>query len=242
MVEGRWLDRLPRRPDVARRLAVEARLMPRLAPRLALAVPVPEPLGTDPERFRHPLVPGRPVHVDRLTADDGRRLGEFLRALHDSPPSVWEGTGIGDDGERLGVLAEMEQRVVPLLPVDLQRAGRALLARARDASHLRVLRHGDLGPAHLLATDDGLCGVIDWTDVALGDPALDLAWTVHRTRAQFADALATAYGATGEELARGADWSLLGPWWEVHHGLTGGGEEYVGSGLGGVGARLRAGR
>ena len=74
-----------------------------------------------------------------------------------------------------------------------------------------------------------------------GDPALDLAWVVHGTPPAFADALVAAYGASGEELARGRDWHLLGPWWEVHHGLTGGGREYVESGLAGVVRRLRGG-
>ena len=238
VVEGRWLDRRPQRPEVAARLEVEARLMPRLAPRLPLAVPVPEPLGTDPERFRHLLVPGEPVDPGRLTADDGQRVGAFLRALHDSRPAVWEDTGIGDDTEQLAALELMEQRVVPMLPDDLRTPGRDLLRRCRDAAHRRVLRHGDLGPAHLLATAEGVSGVIDWTDVALGDPALDLAWTVHGTPAAFRDALVATYGATGDELDRGLDWHRLGPWWEVHHGLTGGGGHYVTSGLDGVVARL----
>ena len=242
VVEGRWLDRVPRRPEVAARLDVEARLMPRLAPRLPLAVPVPERLDTDPERFRHLLVPGDPVDPDRLTADDGRRVGAFLRALHDSPPAVWAGTGIGDDTEQLPALDLMEERVVPRLPPDLREPGRALLRRSREAVRRRALRHGDLGPAHLLATGDGVTGVIDWTDVALGDPALDLAWTVHGTPVAFRDALVAAYGARREELERGADWHRLGPWWEVHHGLTGGGDHYVTSGLDGVVARLLAGR
>ncbi|MEJ7794982.1 MAG: phosphotransferase [Nocardioides sp.] len=102
-----------------------------------------------------------------------------------------------------------------------------------------MLRHGDLGPDHLLTTGGQVTGAIDWTDAALGDPALDLAWLVHRTPAGFADALVAAYGPTPEELARGRDWNLLGPWWEVRHGLTGAGQEYVDSGLAGVAERLR---
>ncbi|QBR94561.1 aminoglycoside phosphotransferase [Nocardioides euryhalodurans] len=239
VVEGRWLDRTPRRPEVRTWLEVEARLMPRLAPRLPLAVPVPVLLDTQPPRARHLLVPGDPVDRDLLDATDGRVVGEFLRSLHDTPASVWAGTGIGADTDRLPMLETMDQQVVPLLPADLRDAGKALLTRCRAASHHRVLRHGDLGPEHLLTTDGRVTGVIDWTDVALGDPALDLAWLVHRTPGPFADALVTAYGPTREELARGRDWHLLGPWWEVRHGLTGGGREYAGSGLDGVVERLR---
>ena len=239
VVEDHWLDRTARRPEVAGLLEVEARLMPRLAPRLPLTVPVPVRLDTDPPRFRHVLVPGSPVDRDRLGADDGRRVGEFLRALHDVPESTWAGSGIGTDAERVPALEQMAGQVVPLLPADLRDEGRALLERCRAASRHRVLRHGDLGPEHLLAVDGRVSGVIDWTDVALGDPALDLAWTVNRTPAAFSDALVAAYRPTREELARGRDWNLLGPWWEVRHGLTGGGREYVASGLAGVVDRLR---
>lgn len=240
IVDGEWLERTPRRPAVAARLAVEARLLPRLAPLLPLTVPVPlVVLDEQPWRLRHRLVPGQPVTPDRLTAADGRRVGEFLRALHDVPPPVWEGSGVGRDTEGLRLLDELAQQVAPLLPADLRGTGLALLDRCRAASDLTVLRHGDLGPAHLLTTGGRVSGVIDWTDVALGDPALDLAWPVHGTPPRFADALVATYGAAADELARGRDWHLLGPWWEVHHGLTGGGEEYLESGLAGVVSRLR---
>ena len=167
-------------------------------------------------------------------------MGRFLRALHDAPEPVWAGTGLCDDSDRLPMLTEMRKQVIPLLPVDLQQAGLDLLERCALASQRRVLRHGDLGPEHLLTTDGRVSGVIDWTDVALGDPALDLAWLVHRTPAVFADALLSTYGATREELARGSDWDLLGPWWEVRHGLLHAGKDHVESGLAGVVERLRA--
>ncbi|HEX6150856.1 phosphotransferase, partial [Nocardioides sp.] len=239
IVEGTWLDRTARRPDVARRLETETRLMPRLAPRLPLAVPVPVLLDTDPPRARHRLVPGTPVDPRHLTADDGERVGSFLRALHDTPPDVWEDTGISQDSERIPQLDEMADRVVPMLPADLRASGRALLDRCREASYRSDLRHGDLGPDHLLVTDDRVSGVIDWTDVALGDTALDLAWVVTGPPVPFAEALISTYGATEDELARGRDWHLLGPWWEVWYGLNDGGDEYVTSGLKGARERLR---
>ena len=241
VVEGHWLDRVPRRPEVREALLVEARLMPRLAPRLPLAVPVPAVLEEEPLRLRHPLVTGSPVDPARLTADDGRRVGEFLRALHESPEATWVGTGITADADRVAELDRMAARVVPMLPAELREAGTALAARCRAASQLRVLRHGDLGPPHLLATDGRVSGVIDWTDVALGDPALDLAWTVNRTPPEFAGALVAAYRPSRDELARGRDWDLLGPWWEVWYGLHDGGDAFVTSGLEGVRERLQQG-
>lgn len=240
VVEGIWLDRTARRPEVARWLELEARLMPRLADRLPLTVPVPTLLDTDPPRARHRLVPGTPVEPTMLTADDGARVGAFLRALHDTPSTVWAGTDLVRDTERLPAMDEMTAMVVPRLPAELRPVAEALALRCRDATHRTVLRHGDLGPEHLLVTGDRVTGVIDWTDVALGDPALDLAWLVNGTPAPFAESLIATYGATDDEVARGRDWHVLGPWWEVHYGLTGGGEEFVASGLEGAVGRLRA--
>ncbi len=238
VVEGTWLDRTARRPDVARLLEVETRLMPRLAPTLPLAVPVPALIGTDPPRTRHRLVPGTPIDPPRLTAEDGGRVGDFLRTLHDTPAEVWDGTGITSDTDRLPAMDEMAERVVPLLPTELRPEAEALIDRCRDAARRTVLRHGDLGPEHVLVTDGRVSGVIDWTDVALGDQALDLSWLVHRTPREFAEALTSTYGATDDELARGRDWHRLGPWWEIRHGLTGGGAEFVTSGLKGARERL----
>ena len=243
VVDGRWLERIPRRPEVRTRLEVEARLMPRLAPLLPLVVPVPVVIATDPWRVRHDLVPGEPVDRDRLDAAEGRRVGGFLRALHDAPPATWAGTGIPDDRERIRAdrvdeLQAMRTSVLPLLPADLTDAGAALLDRCLAGNPHPVLCHGDLGPDHLLTTESRVTGVIDWTDAAVGDPALDLAWLVHGTPAAFADALVATYGATSDELDRGRDWHLLGPWWEVRHGLTGAGQEYVDSGLAGAVTRL----
>lgn len=241
LVDGCWIERTPRRAEIRPLLEAETRLMPRVAALVGLEVPVPAAVHDEgPWRVRHRLVPGDPVVPRRLSREDGARVGAFLRVLHDAPPEVWAGVGLTADADRAPLLEEMAATVVPLLPTDLRGHGLALLDRCVAAVHDgSALRHGDLGPQHLLTTGGHVTGVIDWTDAAVGDPALDLAWTVHRTPSAFAEALVAAYGPTAEELARSADWNLLGPWWEVRHGLTGGGDEYVTSGLDGVVGRLR---
>ncbi|MGH3445560.1 MAG: NUDIX domain-containing protein, partial [Nocardioidaceae bacterium] len=53
IVEGRWADRRPRRPETAAQLLRETRLMPAIAPRLPLEVPVPVAFDESPLRVRH---------------------------------------------------------------------------------------------------------------------------------------------------------------------------------------------
>ena len=241
VVEGRWLDRRPRRPEVAPHLLAETRLLPMLAPRLGLAVPLPVVLEAEPLLVRHPLVPGVPCDPAALTADDGTAVGRFLRTLHATPLSEVADSGVPDAAatraELLEGLAGMRERVLPLLPPGRRADGAALLDAIARPSPV-CLVHADLGPAHLLVTDGRVSGVIDWSDARTGDPALDLAWTLNGAPAAFADALVAAYSPTTEQVARGLLWHRLGPWWEALAGVDFLGDEYVESGLAGVLERL----
>jgi aminoglycoside phosphotransferase (APT) family kinase protein len=63
--------------------------------------------------------------------------------------------------------------------------------------------HGDLYGRHLLVADGALVGVIDWGDVHVGDPAIDLSigWTFLPRAAR--PAFLAAYGPVdGDGLAR----------------------------------------
>ena len=75
-------------------------------------------------------------------------------------------------------------------------------------------------------------------DAHVGDPALDLAWTVFGSAPAFSEALLAAYDADDDLLARGRDWHLLGPWHEVLYGLDIDDPGFVPSGLAGVEQRL----
>jgi aminoglycoside phosphotransferase (APT) family kinase protein/8-oxo-dGTP pyrophosphatase MutT (NUDIX family) len=221
VVEGRWLDRSPSYHDVEARLRTETRLMPRLSPLLPLRTPVPIVVDEDPLRVRHILVPGEPAPSSELVAEDGHRLGQFLRALHDMPVNVYVETGVPDAvaarAELLATLERLLHRVVPLLPEEFKEKGSALL-RSVALRTPTTLVHGDLGPHHVLY-DGCITGVIDWSDARVGDPALDLAWALYGTSEEFSEALATTYGVTDDELVRALEWYRLGPWYEV--GLEG---------------------
>jgi aminoglycoside phosphotransferase (APT) family kinase protein len=242
IVEGRWLDRRPKFPDAAAQLRNETRLMPRLAPLLPLDVPVPIVLDEEPLRVRHVLVPGEPaIEPVVLTPGDGRRLGEFLRCLHDVPVNIYVETGIPEHtaarAELLATLERMLHRVTPLLPEHLREAGQALLQRVALRAP-GTLVHGNLVAHHVMQHQDRLSGVIDWSDARVGDPTLDLGWALYGTPEPFAEAVATAYGVTDAELARALDWYRLLPWYDVLWGLGPGGRTYVDDGLEDLVARL----
>lgn len=233
-VEGRWLDRAPRFTDAEVQLRNEVRLMPRIAPLLPLEVPVPIVLDESPLRVRHRLVTGELAVGSTLTRDDGRRLGEFLRALHDMPVNVYVESGIPEQtaarAELLATLERMLHRVVPLLPEEHHGPARALLRRVALRTPATLV-HGALVAHHVTCADGRLVGVLDWKDAREADPAVDLAWPLFGTPEPVAEAVATSYGVTDDELARALDWHRLGPWYEAMWGLGPGGPEALESGL-----------
>lgn len=240
IVGDEWIERSPRRPEVRAALQREARILARIADLLALEVPRPvvlEETATLPWRLRHRMVPGEPVDPLTLDADDGRRVGGFLRGLHDLPVEAYDDAGLRVADDRNQMIDRMRDDVLPLVPAPSRVEAAALLDRCRQLTPLAIA-HGDLGPSHLLTTDGRVTGVIDWTDVALHDPALDLAWLLHGTPAAFVDALSTTYRPSDDEQRRAHDQHRLGPWWEVLHGLDEGETAYVDSGLLGILDRL----
>ncbi len=237
VVDEQWVERSPRRPEVREALLRETRLMPRLAPLLPVSVPVPVVLP-DPWRVRHRLVPGEPGDPATLTGRDGQRVGDLLRALHDTGFATYAPAGVVPASDPVAAGDRLAAVVLPLLPPELVARAEALLVRA-VAPVVPVLVHGDLGPAHLLRTGCCVTGVIDWTDARLDDPAVDLAWVVHGTPAGFSAAVREAYGPTEAEVARSRDHHALGPWHEVAHGAATGRADLVRSGTQGVVARLR---
>ncbi|PSM43395.1 phosphotransferase [Streptomyces dioscori] len=217
--------RLPRRPGGAGQAEKEQRWLPKLAPRLPLAVPVPLAAGAPGQGYALPWgvfrwLDGSNVYDEPLgkgdeLADAAGQLGRFVAALREvdavgGSPS-WRGGPLADDRHVRAAIRE--------LGTDGVLDASAVTARWEDA--LRVPRwtgapvwlHGDLLPGNLLAQDGRLSAVIDFGGLGTGDPAADVlaAWAVFDggTRPLFREAA----GVDDDTWARGRGWAL-------HFGLT----------------------
>ncbi len=188
--------RLPRTERAPSLLRKEFRWLPGLAPSLTLPVPTPLRMGEESVRFPRPWtvaawVPGEPA--DRAPIDDVRGadvLARFLRALHIQAPAgapvspdrgvpldrLSEGfeqglaeiaSGSGDDLPGARLVTDAEVRRVR----DIWREA----VSAPDWEGPQVWLHGDLHPANVVVSNGTLCGVIDFGDMCVGDPAVDLA-------------------------------------------------------------------
>ncbi len=205
--------RFPRRaiavPGVEREIAV----LPLLAPRLPLPIPVPTLIGRPAEGYPWPffgarLLPGREIADAPLDGDReafgggarrvparapraGGRRGARIRAgarpdrpgRHD-PPRAPDAGAVRDPG-----VARAVDRAAGRLRAP--RRGRALPATTDEA-----LVHGDLHVRHVLVGPDGRpSAVIDWGDLAVADPSVDLSLYWSQLDGPARDAFRDAYGA-----------------------------------------------
>ncbi|MET1249109.1 phosphotransferase [Sporolactobacillus sp. STCC-11] len=191
LVNERYVFRFPRRQIAVDLLCTEGRLLPRIADRLPLPISIPlffgSPAATYPWPFLgYELVRGQlPV---TLTREERTRsiadLACFLRALHDF--SADEAAGLGVPGDVLGRLAigkrkmALLDRVNQMETLDLYSSAHVLRQYVVETgpipiSEKRCLVHGDLHIRNIVSDQrHKVSGVIDWGDVHIGDPAVDL--------------------------------------------------------------------
>ncbi|MCA1711755.1 MAG: phosphotransferase [Actinobacteria bacterium] len=202
-----WAFRFPRRETALPGIRREISLLPLLARRLPLPVPVPELLGVPAESFPWPFTGNRFVHGAELFSlrDDQRApaaadLGSFLRALHDVRD---RGRDLPVDPLRRTDPAARIARTQPHVEAiaHLWQPDEAVRALYEEACGLPpwsgepVLVHGDLHLRHLLVAPDGAAtGVIDWGDVCLADASVDLMLVYGGFTGTARDAFFDAYG------------------------------------------------
>jgi aminoglycoside phosphotransferase (APT) family kinase protein len=209
LVEETWAFRFPRREIAISGVERELAVLPRLAPLVPLRVPVPMFVGQPSRRYPWPffgsaLLPGVEVPEAELGADSrielGAELGRFLRVLHRVELDVDLPLDPLDRADARKQSARAEQLLAECAWLRLERA-ESLFEQASELGPATdgALVHGDLHPRHVLVERGAVSGVIDWGDVCLGDPSIDLqiAWSLlpPAARSSFFD----EYGAVDEE-------------------------------------------
>ncbi|MGO1510797.1 MAG: macrolide 2'-phosphotransferase [Actinomycetaceae bacterium] len=187
---GRWVLRIPRRPDVAAKIDDEAAILDVVRPRLSVAVP---DWRIRTERLiAYPELPGRPGvtvdpdagepvwHIEPTSLAYARGLGELIAELHriDVEEARAGGMPVEAPDEVRRRWSENVERVAASFAV-----APSLLSRWRawidDDSYWpawSVVTHGELYPGHVLVDGaDRPVAVLDWTTASVADPATDLA-------------------------------------------------------------------
>jgi aminoglycoside phosphotransferase (APT) family kinase protein len=194
VVDETWAFRFPRRQVAVPLLELELAVLPRLAALLPLAIPAPglhgKPSSAYPWPFvASPLLPGQELgstvltEAEEIAAADA--LGRFLRTLHSAEvtaeisalrPLPVDPNSRADMAVRVPRTRELLAAVEALGLWRRPRSVEGILAAAQDlpGAAPSALVHGDLHFRHLLVANGRLTGVIDWGDLCLADPSVDL--------------------------------------------------------------------
>ncbi|MFK4789278.1 aminoglycoside phosphotransferase family protein [Microbacterium sp. ZW T5_56] len=185
--------RVPRRGLADQLLRNEQRALPAIAQRLApsgVTVPAPLHIGAESELFPHPwsVVPwvsgvaagDRPRRERSVWAAD---LAHALRLLHiscgsDAPINPYRGVPLAERAE-----TDAARFAAIEAPVAARVAWEQAVAAPAHAGP-PVWIHGDLHPGNLVIDGPRLAAIVDFGDVAGGDPAYDLAaaWLLFDSR------------------------------------------------------------
>lgn len=208
--------RLPRIPWAVESVDKEHQWLPRLAPLLPVAIPVPLGKGAPAEGYPWPWSVYRWLEGENPTIDhhgDSRRLAldlaTFLAALQridpmDGPPAARGGPlAARDEPTRAAIEALREE-----IDTDALTAAWEAALEVPPWTHRPVWVHADLAPGNLLLVGQGLGAVIDFSLAGLGDPACDLpiAWNLlpHGVR----DLFRATLQVDDATWARGRGWAL----------------------------------
>lgn len=193
-VNHRYVFRFPRRIVAVACMEGEIRMLPHLREHLTLPISTPQYIGAPTDEYPYPFA-GYEIVAGKTAANaalnDAQRIesapimATFLRRLHSFPVDTALGLGCPrDEIGRMNLAARIPrayeflnhltregiiQNQEPFLDIIEQ-------AQKVPVDDKRVLLHGDLNFRNFLVNEEGLlCGVIDWGDVHVGHPAVDLA-------------------------------------------------------------------
>ena len=183
--------RLPLRPGGADAIAMEARLLPRLAPLLPLPIPEVVATGTPGQGYPmawavHRWIEGRNPVEGRLAEPElvARDLAAFAAAIRKidlpgGPPAHRGEPLIAEDRQMRAAIEALRRTGEPFDADTITHAWDEALAAAPWTGPA-CWTHSDFMPSNLLLAGGRVSAVIDFGTVGMGEPATDLipAWNL----------------------------------------------------------------
>jgi aminoglycoside phosphotransferase (APT) family kinase protein len=213
--------RLPRIERATRQVDKEHEWLPRLAPHLTLAVPVPLARGLPGEGYPWhwsitPWLEGENVTIECIAdpCQAATDLARFIAALQRIDPAGGPPPGAHNFGRGVP-LAHRDRRTREAIRALDGILDTAAVTAAWEAAlqapvwhGLPVWIHGDVSAGNLLAVQGRLSAVIDFGGLGVGDPACDLviAWTLFSGESR--EAFRAALSVDDATWARGRGWAL----------------------------------
>ena len=218
-VNERWIFRFPKRDEVERQLLIETRILSVLA--VQTPVPIPafsfhgQPSFVYPHHFAGyaklagvPAIQLDPARLPFLQLAPA--LARFLSFLHSFSVSAAFHCGVPE--QRIDALIE-EMRAEALRDFELVsqvapdapgKKWRSFLEAGVDVHppSTPVVVHNDLAAEHILLDPAAhkVTGIIDWSDIAISDPAADFAGMFHWGGEAFVNAVLSNYDGHLDDL------------------------------------------
>ncbi len=197
LINNEFVFRFPHRIEAQACMENEIALLPYLAKKLSFHLSAPTMIGAPSSAYPYPfagykLLSGKPLSefqtplVDNI--DFAKTLGAWLKELHTLPVHQEHIEGLkGEQGWRL----DFENRKARVTECVIKYAGYfenngydckmllSIMDNFKDLdihSSKKCYLHGDLYSKHIIVNQMGLPeGLIDWGDVHIGHPAIDVA-------------------------------------------------------------------
>jgi aminoglycoside phosphotransferase (APT) family kinase protein len=213
--------RLPRIENATGQVDKEHQWLPRLAPHLPLAIPVPLAKGLPGEGYPwqwsvYTWLEGENATIEHIADPDraATELAQFIAALQridptDGPPpgvhNSFRGVPLSTrDAETRAAIAALDG----LLDTDAVTAAWDAALQAPVWQGPPVWIHGDISPLNLLVERGQISAVIDFGCLGVGDPACDLQVAWNLLSAQTRDIFRAAISVDDATWARGRGWAL----------------------------------
>jgi aminoglycoside phosphotransferase (APT) family kinase protein len=191
IVNDHYVFRFPRKGLAVQLLNIENQLLPLLVRQLNIAIPEPIFFGQATKDYKWPFtgyhhVQGESPGVLRneIRNLSATPLALFLKKLHQFPINQAEKMGVPHDRfERMNIKkrkAMLVDNIKKAVDLQLVRENQAALdwlstMKEEQPDSPITLVHGDCHIRNILVNKEGaIAGIIDWGDMHLGNPAIDL--------------------------------------------------------------------
>lgn len=226
-VDDRWVFRFARNPDTHTKLLVEIAFLQTLGEQLPFVVPrylhfARQPSGYPYAIGGYPRIPGQPLGLTpQNTHHYAVAIAGALVALHRLPLTVLAAIELPiRTAETYPEILSWYRESLSRSSVDKgctqlpEVVNKALLLLENEPHTSQAITHGDLHAKHLLITDGrAQPAIIDFGQVSVSDPALDVAGLLHSYGEQFVRLILDHYDGenSGVILHRARIWCLMAP-------------------------------
>lgn len=191
-VNHEWVYRFPKYKEELERTAKEYHVLKALKHYISLPIPYPEYANLQGCNIKdafmmYRLIPGKPLFKQSfLQVEDHEKLamqlGTFLKELHSVPVDQFAALNIENADSRhkwMQFYESVRSKLYPLMRVEVREQFEKMFDvffnEPCNFHFEKCLVHGDFGPTNILHEGGNISGILDFSEVAIDDPALDIA-------------------------------------------------------------------